>query len=81
MNPISYLWRDLKIAVKRLSQFNLTELERICREEWEKLPKYRFVKLVVSYPRRLEVVITAKGASTKYQVKGLDTYVNEILPF
>jgi hypothetical protein len=44
----------------------MTEVKRICREEWEKLPKYRCVKLVASYPRRLEAVITAKGASTKY---------------
>ena len=28
----------------------LTELERICREECEKLPKYRCAKLVASYP-------------------------------
>ena len=34
--------------------------------EWEKLPKYRCAKLVASYPRRLEAVIAAKGASTKY---------------
>uniref|UniRef100_A0A8C7N5H1 Si:dkey-4e7.3 n=1 Tax=Oncorhynchus kisutch TaxID=8019 RepID=A0A8C7N5H1_ONCKI len=27
---------------------NLTELERICREEWDKLPKYRVAKLVAS---------------------------------
>ena len=39
--------------------------ERICREEWEKLPKYRCAKLVASYLRRLEAVITAKGASIK----------------
>jgi hypothetical protein len=32
----------------------------------EKLPKYRSAKLVASYPRRLEAVIAAKGASTKY---------------
>jgi hypothetical protein len=44
----------------------LTELERICREEWEILPKYRCVKLVESYPRRLKAVIAASGASTKY---------------
>jgi transposase len=50
LNPIKHLWRDLKIAVKRRSPFNLTELERICRE-WEKLPKYRCAKLVASYPR------------------------------
>jgi hypothetical protein len=41
---------------------NLTELEKICREEWDKFPKHRFAKLVASYPRRLEAVITAKGA-------------------
>ena len=40
LNPIEHLWRDLKIAVQRHSQFNLTELERICRENFEKLPKY-----------------------------------------
>jgi hypothetical protein len=32
----------------------------------EKLPKYSCAKLVASYPRRLEPVIAAKGASTKY---------------
>ena len=57
LNPTEHVWRDLKIAVQR---------KRICREEWEKLPKYRCAKLVVSYPRRLEAVVTAKGASTKY---------------
>ena len=65
MNPIEHLWRDLKIVVQRRSPSNLTELERIW-EKWEKLPKYRFAKLVVSYPRRLDAVITAKGASNKY---------------
>jgi hypothetical protein len=30
--------RDLKIAVQQCSPSILTELERICREEWEKLP-------------------------------------------
>jgi hypothetical protein len=57
---------SIKIAAQRRSHSNLTELERICREEWEKLPKYRSVKLVASYPRSLKAVITAKGASTKY---------------
>jgi hypothetical protein len=41
LNPIEHHVRDLKIAVQQLSLSNLTELERICREEWEKLPKYR----------------------------------------
>ena len=42
LNTIYHLWSDLKIAVQwsRASPSNLTELE-ICREEWEKLPKYK----------------------------------------
>ena len=72
MKQFIHLWSDLKIAVKRSSPSNLTELERICRE-WEKLPKYRCAKLVESYPRRLEAVIAAKGASTRYSEKGLNT--------
>ena len=52
LNQIKHLWRDLKIAVQQRSQSSLTELEKICREEWEKLPKYRCAKLVASYPRR-----------------------------
>ena len=66
LNLIEHLWRDLKIAVQRRSPSNLTEPERICREEWEKLPKYRCAKLVVSHTRGLYAVIAAKGASTKY---------------
>ena len=62
LNLIEHLWRDLKIAVQRS---NLTELEKICREEWEKLPQYRCAKLVASIPRKLKAVIIDKDASTK----------------
>ena len=62
---LTSLERPENICVAKLP-FNLTELERICREEWEKLPKYRCAKVLASYPRRLEPVIAAKGASTKY---------------
>jgi transposase len=61
LNPIEHLWRDLKIAVQRSSPSHLTEIERICREQWVKLPKYWCAK---SYPRRLKAVIAAKGVST-----------------
>jgi hypothetical protein len=66
LNLIKHLWRELKIAVQQRSSSNLTELERICREEWEKLPKYRCARLVESYPRRLKALIVAKDASAKY---------------
>ena len=66
LNLIEHIWRDLKIAVQQRSPSNLRELQRIYREEWNKLPKYRCAKLVASYPRRLEAVIATKCASTKY---------------
>ena len=66
LNLIEHLWRDLKTAVQQGSSSNLTEFGRICGEEWKKLPKYKCVKLVVSYHRRLNAVNAAKGASTKY---------------
>ncbi|KAG2466374.1 TC1A transposase, partial [Polypterus senegalus] len=66
LNLIERLWRDLKMAVHRRFPSNLMELERCCKEEWAKLAKDRCAKLVASYSKRLEAVIVAKGASTKY---------------
>jgi hypothetical protein len=42
---------------------------------------YRCVMLVASYPIRLKAVTAAKGASTKYWVNGLNTYVNVMFQF
>jgi thymidylate kinase len=55
---LTSLKKDLKKAVQRRSPSNRerTENERICREEWEKHVRYRFAKLVESYPGRLEVL-------------------------
>ncbi|KAG2456321.1 TC1A transposase, partial [Polypterus senegalus] len=66
LNPIEHLWRDLKMAVHQHLPSNLTELVRICKEEWQRIPKSRCEKLVASFPRRLMAVLTQKGASTKY---------------
>ncbi|KAL0202183.1 hypothetical protein M9458_000201 [Cirrhinus mrigala] len=65
-NPIEHLWRDLKMAVHQRLPSNLTELERICKEEWQRIPKSRCEKLVASFPKRLMAVLDQKGASTKY---------------
>jgi hypothetical protein len=40
-------------------------LRETAEKKWEKLSKYKCAKLVASYPRRLEAVIAAKGATTK----------------
>uniref|UniRef100_A0A8C1ZAS2 Transposase n=1 Tax=Cyprinus carpio TaxID=7962 RepID=A0A8C1ZAS2_CYPCA len=53
LNPIEHLWRDLKMAVHQRLPTNLTELERICKEEWQRIPKSRCEKLVASFPKRL----------------------------
>ncbi len=66
LNPIEHLWRDLKMAVHQRLLSNLTELERICKEEWRRIPKSRCEKLVASFPKRLMAVLSQKGASTKY---------------
>ncbi len=73
LNPIEHLWRDLKVAVHQRLPSNLTELERICKEEWQRIPKSRCEKLVASFPKRLMAVLNQKGASTKYWAKGLNT--------
>uniref|UniRef100_A0A673Y5V4 Uncharacterized protein n=1 Tax=Salmo trutta TaxID=8032 RepID=A0A673Y5V4_SALTR len=52
---------------KRLPKYDpQSETTTDRRDKWDKLSKYRCAKLVASYPRRLEAVIAAKGASTKY---------------
>ena len=66
LNPIEHLWRDLKMAVHQHSPSNLTELERLCKKEWQRMPKSRCEKLVASFPRRLMAVPAQKGASTQY---------------
>ncbi len=73
LNPIEHLWRDLKMAVHQRLPSNLTELERICKEEWQRIPKSRCEKRVASFPKRLMAVLNQKGASTKYWAKGLNT--------
>ncbi len=51
------------MAVHQRLPSNLTELERICTEEWQRIPKSRCEKLVASFPKRLMAVLNQKGAS------------------
>ncbi len=37
-NPIENLWRELKLRVSKRQPRNLNDLERICKEEWDKIP-------------------------------------------
>ncbi len=38
LNPIENLWRELKVRVAIRPPRNLNDLERICKEEWNKIP-------------------------------------------
>ncbi len=45
---------------------NINDLERICKEEWDKIPSEMCVNLVANYKKRLTSVIANKGFATKY---------------
>uniref|UniRef100_A0A8C2IK94 Nuclear transcription factor, X-box binding 1 n=1 Tax=Cyprinus carpio TaxID=7962 RepID=A0A8C2IK94_CYPCA len=49
------------MAVHPCLPSNLTELESICKEEWQRIPKSRCEKHVASFPKRLMAVLDQKG--------------------
>ena len=45
---------------------NLKDLERICKEEWTKIPPKICANLLKNYSKRLTSALANKGFSTKY---------------
>ncbi len=66
LHPIENLWRELKVRVSKRQPRNLNDLERICKEEWDKIPPEMCANLVANYKKRLTSVIANKGFATKY---------------
>lgn len=66
LNPIENLWAELKRSVDKHKPKNVKDLERICQEEWSKIPPNVFLNLVKYYRKRLHAVILARGGCTKY---------------
>ncbi len=66
LNPIENLWRELKVQVAKRQPRNLNDLERICKEQWDKIPPEMCENLVANYKKRLTSVIANKGFATKY---------------
>ncbi len=66
LNPIENLWRELKVRVAKRQPRNLIDLERICKEEWNKIPPEMCANLVANYKKHLTSVIANKGFATKY---------------
>ncbi len=61
LHPIEHLWRELKIRQPR----NLNDLERICKEEWDKIPPEMCANLWPT-TRNTRPLIANKAFDTKY---------------
>ncbi|XDV53002.1 hypothetical protein PO909_021618 [Leuciscus waleckii] len=64
LNPIENLWRELKVHIAQRQPRNLKDLEKVCMEEWAKIPPAVCANLVKNYRKRMISVITNKGFCT-----------------
>ncbi len=68
LNPIENLWCIVKRKMRDTRPNNADELKAAIKETWASIPPQQCHKLITSMPRRIEAVIKAKGAPTKYWV-------------
>ncbi len=68
LNPIENLWGIVKRKMRDTRPNNADELKATVKETWASIPAQQCHKLIISTPRRIEAVIKAKGAPTKYWV-------------
>ncbi len=68
LNPIENLWGIVKRKMRDTRPNNADELKATVEETWASIPPQQCHKLITSMPRRIEAVIKAKGAPTKYWV-------------
>src|SRR5262249_19945108 len=68
LNPIEHLWWYLKgkLAEYENEPTNMHEMWVRVKAEWEKIPKQVCLDLIESIPRRVAIVLEAKGVYTKY---------------
>ena len=68
LNPIEHLWHHLKwqLNAYEVPAAGIHELWERVQVEWNGIPKEVCRNLIESMPRRIEAVIKAKGAQTKY---------------
>ncbi len=68
LNPIENLWGIVKRKMRDTRPNNADDLKAAIKETWASIPPQQCHKLITSMPRRIEEVIKAKGAPTKYWV-------------
>ncbi len=66
LNPIENLWCIVKRKMRDTRPNNADDLKTTVKETWASIPPQQCHKLITSMPRRIEAVIKAKGAPTKY---------------
>ncbi len=66
LNPTENLWGIVKRKMRDTRPNNADELKATVKETWASIPPQQCHKLITSMPRRIEAVIKAKGAPTKY---------------
>jgi len=66
LNPIENLWGIVKRKKRNKRPKNADELKATVKETWASIQPQQCRKLITSMPRRIEAVIKAKGAPTKY---------------
>ncbi len=68
LNPIENIWGIVKRKMRNKRPKNADELKTTVKETWASIPPQQCRKLITSMPHRIEAVIKAKGAPTKYWV-------------
>ncbi len=68
LKPIENLWGIVKRKMRNKRPKNGDELKATVKETWASIPPQQCHKLITFMPRRIEAVIKAKGAPTKYWV-------------
>ncbi len=66
LNPRENLWGIVKRKMRNKRPKNADELKDTVKETWAFIPPQQCHKLITSMPRRIEAIINAKGATTKY---------------
>ncbi len=68
LNPIENLWGIVKRKMRDTRPNNADELKATVKETWASIPPQQCHKRITSMPHRIEAVIKAKEAPTKYWV-------------
>ncbi|KAL6730510.1 hypothetical protein Aduo_001481 [Ancylostoma duodenale] len=66
LNPIEYIWQELKKRCARIRCTNRDEKFAQLKKEWESIPTSVFEKLIDSMPSRCAAAIKSCGFPTKY---------------